>query len=71
MTDTKSIVWKYAKGTAYVPLADLLRRILLSTTDRGVLTCLDANTGEVKYEGVARPSRDLHASPSAYDGRSC
>ena len=55
------IVWKYAKGTAYVPSPILYGDYIYLLTDKGIMTCLDARTGEVKYEGgrIARP-RDLH-----------
>jgi outer membrane protein assembly factor BamB len=39
-------------------------------TDKGILTCLDARTGEVKYEGGRVPiPATLMASPVAYDGK--
>ena len=50
-----AVVWKYAKGTAYVPSPILYGDYLYLTSDRGVLTCLDAKTGEVKYEGGRVP----------------
>ena len=61
LTGTPDIVWKYAKGTAYVPSPILYGDYLYLLTDKGIMTCLDARTGEVKYEGgrVARP-RHLH-----------
>ncbi len=70
VTDTKSIVWKYAKGTAYVPSPIYYDGYFYLTTDRGVLTCLDARTGEVKYEGGRPPvPATFTASPVAYDGK--
>ena len=39
-------------------------------TDKGLITCLDAKTGEVKYEGGASPvPASFMASPVAYDGK--
>ena len=68
LTDT--VVWKYAKGTAYVPSPILYGDYLYLTTDRGILTCLDAKTGEVKYEGGPDSgSATFTASPIAFDGK--
>jgi outer membrane protein assembly factor BamB len=65
-----SVVWKYARGTAYVPSPILYGDYLYLTTDRGILTCLDARTGEVKYEGGRVPvPATFTASPIAFDGK--
>ena len=65
-----SVAWKYAKGTAYVPSPILYGDYLYLTTDRGILTCLDARTGEVKYEGGRIPiPATFTASPIAFDGK--
>jgi len=64
------IVWKYAKGTAYVPSPILYGDYLYLLTDKGVMTCLDARTGEVKYEGGRVPvPATFTASPVAFDGK--
>jgi outer membrane protein assembly factor BamB len=66
----ESVVWKYAKGTAYVPSPILYGDYLYLTTDRGILTCLDAKTGEVKYEGGRLPiPATFTASPIAFEGK--
>jgi outer membrane protein assembly factor BamB len=65
-----NVAWKYSKGTAYVPSPILYGDYLYLTTDRGVLTCLDAKTGEVKYEGGRIPiPATFTSSPVAFDGR--
>jgi len=65
-----AVVWKYNKGTAYVPSPILYGDYLYLTSDRGVLTCLDAKTGEVKYEGGRVPvPASFTASPVAVDGK--
>ena len=65
-----TVVWKYSKGTAYVPSPILYGDYLYLTTDRGILTCLDARTGEVKYEGGRVPvPATFTASPVAFDGK--
>lgn len=50
-----AVAWKYDKGTAYVPSPILHNDYLYLMTDRGLVTCLDAKTGEVKYEGGRPP----------------
>ncbi len=70
LTDTANVLWKYAKGTAYVPSPILYGEYLYLTTDRGILTCLDARTGAVKYEGGRIPiPATFTASPVAFDGK--
>jgi outer membrane protein assembly factor BamB len=65
-----AVVWRYNKGTAYVPSPILYGDYLYLTSDRGVLTCLDAKTGEVKYEGGRVPvPASFTASPVAVDGK--
>jgi outer membrane protein assembly factor BamB len=64
------IAWRYAKGTAYVPSPILYGDYIYLLTDKGVMTCLDARTGEVKYEGGRVPSpATFTASPVAFDGK--
>jgi outer membrane protein assembly factor BamB len=64
------IVWRYTKGTAYVPSPILYGDFIYLLTDKGVMTCLDARTGEVKYEGGRVPvPATFTASPVAFDGK--
>jgi hypothetical protein len=70
LTGTPNVPWKYAKGTAYVPSPILYGDYLYLTTDRGILTCIDAKTGEVKYEGGRIPiPATFTASPVAFEGK--
>lgn len=70
LTDSPSVAWKYSKGTAYVPSPILYGDYLYLTTDRGILTCLDAKTGAVKYEGGRIPvPATFTASPVAFEGK--
>ncbi|HEX6976347.1 MAG TPA: PQQ-binding-like beta-propeller repeat protein [Vicinamibacterales bacterium] len=55
VTDTPAIAWRYDKGTAYVPSPLLLGQYFYLTNDTGILTCLDALTGKVMYEGGRPP----------------
>jgi outer membrane protein assembly factor BamB len=50
-----AIAWTYRKGTAYVPSPILYGDYLYLMTDAGLVTCLDALTGTVKYEGGRPP----------------
>ena len=65
----KRIAWEYGKGTGYVLSNILYGDYLYLLTDNGVVTCLDAATGEVKYEG-GRPPVPTHfmGSPVAFGG---
>ncbi|HEY5839508.1 MAG TPA: PQQ-binding-like beta-propeller repeat protein [Pyrinomonadaceae bacterium] len=66
----ETVAWKYSKGTAYVPSPILYGDYLYLTTDRGILTCLNAKTGEVVYEGGRIPiPATFTASPVAFDGK--
>ena len=68
LTDSASIVWRYNKGTAYVPSPILYGRYLYLMSDTGLLTCLDALTGERLYEGGRVPvPATFTASPVAFD----
>jgi outer membrane protein assembly factor BamB len=65
----KRVAWEYAKGTGYVLSNLLYGDHVYLLTDTGIVTCLDAETGTVKYEGgrPPTPSRFM-ASPVAYGG---
>jgi outer membrane protein assembly factor BamB len=70
LTGTPNVPWTYEKGTAYVPSPILYGDYLYLTTDRGILTCVDAKTGEVKYEGGRIPiPATFTASPVAFEGK--
>ena len=55
VTDTSAIAWRYDKGTAYTASPVLHGQYLYLMTDGGILTCLDAVTGAVVYEGGRPP----------------
>ncbi len=70
VTGTSQLVWTYKKGTAYVPSPILYGDYVYLTTDRGLLTCLDAKTGKVEYEGARVPvPATFSASPVAFEGK--
>ena len=67
--DDKRVAWQYTKGTGYVLSNILYGDYVYLSTDNGILTCLDAATGAVKYEG-GRPPKPSHfmGSAVAYGG---
>jgi outer membrane protein assembly factor BamB len=71
LDNTDKIAWKYNKGTAYVPSPILYGDYVYLMSDAGILTCLNAKTGEVVYEGGRVPiaTKFYGASPVAFDGK--
>jgi outer membrane protein assembly factor BamB len=70
VTGTGQIAWTYEKGTAYVATPILYDGLVYLVNDRGVMTALDAATGEVKYEGGRVPvPASFMASPIAAGGK--
>src|SRR5690606_18475965 len=70
ITGTDRIAWRYDRGTGYVVSPILYGDYVYLVGDKGILTCLDARTGAVKYEGGRVPvPATFMASPVAYDGR--
>lgn len=61
------VKWRYTRGTAYVASPILYGDYLYLLTDSGITTCLDARTGEVKYQGGRVPvPASFTASPVAF-----
>lgn len=70
LTGTSNVVWNYEKGTAYVPSPILYGDYLYLITDKGLITCVEVSTGEVKYEGGRVPvPATFSASPVAFEGK--
>jgi outer membrane protein assembly factor BamB len=55
ITGTGHVVWQYQKGTAYTASPVLHGDYLYLMSDGGIITCLDAKTGAVVYEGGRPP----------------
>jgi outer membrane protein assembly factor BamB len=69
LATSDAIAWRYTKGTAYVPSPIFYGEYVYLLTDKGLLTCLDARTGAVQYEGGRVPvPATFTASPVAFDG---
>ncbi|MCW5967873.1 MAG: PQQ-binding-like beta-propeller repeat protein [Blastocatellales bacterium] len=68
---TDKIAWTYNKGTAYVPSPIAYGEYVYLMSDAGILTCLNAKTGEIVYEGGRVPvaTKFYGASPVAFDGK--
>jgi outer membrane protein assembly factor BamB len=65
-----AIVWRYNKGAAYVPSPIAIGDYLYLVSDTGLMTCIDAITGERKYEGGRPPvPATFFASPVAFDDK--
>jgi outer membrane protein assembly factor BamB len=70
LKDSSAIAWRYDKGTAYVPSPILHGDYLYLMTDKGLVTCLEARTGAIKYEGGRPPApATFTASLVAYGDR--
>jgi outer membrane protein assembly factor BamB len=65
--DGSRVAWRYTRGTAYVTSPILYGDYLYISTDNGIVTCLDARTGEVVYLGGRMPvPSTFTASPVAF-----
>jgi len=70
ITDTPQLVWKYNKGTAYVPSPILYGDYLYLMSGNGSLTGLEAKTGKVVYEAARVPKpATFMASPVAFEDK--
>ncbi len=70
VTGTDKVLWKYDKGTPYVPSPLLLGdRLYFMHLNSGLLTCLDFKTGKPIFERERLGLTDLYASPTGAAGR--
>ena len=68
--DQERLLWEYGKGTAYVVSPILLGAHVYLPSDGGTLTCLEAKTGKLIYEGKRLPAPTrCTASPVAFGER--
>ncbi|MBL8888379.1 MAG: DUF3863 domain-containing protein [Planctomycetaceae bacterium] len=70
VTDSDTLKWKVTEGTPYVPSPILSgSRLLFTAGNTNVLSCLDANTGELLLEKRRLSGlRSLYASPILANG---
>ena len=65
--DGSRVAWRHNKGTAYVASPILYGDYLYLLSDAGIVTCLDARTGRLIYEGGRVPvPATFRASPVAF-----
>jgi outer membrane protein assembly factor BamB len=69
LTNSPNLVWRYEKGTAYVPSPILYNEYLYLLTDAGAITCLEATTGKVIYQSRMPATTKFTASPVAFEGK--
>lgn len=70
LTGTPFVAWSYDKGTAYVTSPILYGEHLYLVSDKGILTCIDAKTGKIVYEGGRVPTpATFSASAVAFNGK--
>src|SRR5258706_329434 len=67
---TAKLVWKYQRSAPQLPSLVVYREVVYMLNDRGVLTTLDAATGEMlRQDRVRGLSDNYYASPVAGDGK--
>ncbi len=70
LSGTDAVAWRYDKGTSYVASPVLHGNYLYLMTDAGLITCLDAVTGAVVYDGGRPPiAATFRSSLVAYSDR--
>ena len=64
------VAWKYEKGTGYVTSPILYGDYLYLVSDKGIITCIEAKSGAIKYDGGRVPvPTSFTSSAVAYDGK--
>ncbi|MCR9246900.1 MAG: PQQ-binding-like beta-propeller repeat protein [bacterium] len=65
VTESKHMLWQHNRSTSYVPSALLYgSNLYFLRSNTSTLTCLDAKTGEPRYEGQRIPGlRTIYSSP--------
>jgi outer membrane protein assembly factor BamB len=67
---TSKLVWKYQRSVPQLPSLVVYRDVVYMLNDKGVLTTLDAGTGQMLHqERVRGLSDNYYASPVAGDGK--
>tara|TARA_R110002096_G_scaffold205718_3_gene391696 strand:- start:650 stop:2029 length:1380 start_codon:yes stop_codon:yes gene_type:complete len=71
ISDSKNLLWSHTRQTSYVPSPLLYDgRLWFLRVGHGVLSCLDAKSGEVFYEGQRLAGlKTIYSSPVAAAGR--
>ena len=67
---TSKLVWKYQRSVPQLPSVVVYRDVVYMLNDKGVLTTLDAKTGQLlRQDRVRGLSDNYYASPVAGDGK--
>ncbi len=66
---SSAIVWNHDKKGNYMQTPLVVGDLLYACNDLGLLTCLDAKTGEVRYSERLTKSSEGYTSSSVSDGR--
>src|SRR5207342_1028002 len=67
---TAKLVWKYQRSVPQLPSVVVYRDVVYMLNDKGVLTTLDASTGQMlRQDRVRGLSDNYYASPVAGDGK--
>jgi len=71
LSEDDDFTWTHSQGTSYAPSALLCDGLLyFLRSNSGVLSCVDAATGEIHYEGQRLDGlRTVYSSPVAANGR--
>ena len=67
VTDS-NVAWTYQRGLPTVPSSVVYRGVMYMVKDSGIITALDAHTGELLKQGRARGPGNYYASLVAGDG---
>lgn len=65
------VKWTYQRGLPTVPSPLVYRGSMYMVKDSGIITVLDARTGELQYQGRAAGRGNYYASPVAINGTVC
>ncbi len=68
ITDTH-VAWTYRRGLPVVPSPLVYDGVMYLVKDGGMITALDAATGDLLYQGRSGVSSSYYASPIAADGK--
>jgi outer membrane protein assembly factor BamB len=68
--ESPAVLWEYKKGSGYTPSPLLYGGYLYLVSDKGMLTCLEPESGTVIYEGGRFPVPSfVRASPVAWEDK--
>jgi outer membrane protein assembly factor BamB len=68
-SENAELAWKYSYGVPECPSLIYYNGLVTMVADGGLVTCLDASTGEVRYNGKLEAGGPYYASPVYGDGK--